>query len=184
MEGLIGSLFWHGLKSNCVVFNEKSMPGRVVDSWRQPDDRIERATQIEPLRVCSSAADPSYQTLILLFAARRGALGARPRTLQICSTASVPQRGLHFVSCMGGPWASILKVAPAPYLRAPEALLGSNLTNCTNRAPANCIQQRQFCLAKDGGVGGADAGLFRAVISNTCNYLQAVEDPRNTLKYA
>jgi hypothetical protein len=106
-----------------------------------------------------------------------------PQALRRSSVATmITEQVGHFWKADPGQFSKAPK--PAPYLRAPEALLGSNLTNCTNRAPANCIQQRQFCSAKDGGVGGADAGLFRAVISNTCNYLQAVEDPRNTLKYA
>src|ERR1035438_249336 len=60
------------------------------------------------------------------YSPRAVARWARLLTLQICSTASVPQRCLHFVSCMGGMWASILRVAPVPYLRDPAAFSGTN----------------------------------------------------------
>jgi hypothetical protein len=37
LEGLIRSLFSPARKSISVILIEMSVPGRVVDSWRQPD---------------------------------------------------------------------------------------------------------------------------------------------------
>ena len=87
---------------------------------------------------------------------------------------------LHFVSCMGGLWASILRVAPVPCLPDPEAFQGSNHDQLHNRAQPiaysrnNSVWQRMVA-------GGADAWPFQGV---NMQYLQLLTRRGTPPKYA